>query len=144
MVSLDWCLCQKNGIDLISPKKHLFESYLEQSFEDFSNSKSSKSEDWKLISSYYSCYHAFYAILMRCGIKCEIHDCTIELMKLFDFSDDDIMFMIDLKKKRVKVQYYLKKEIVDIEKVKTFIVKCRKILEDLNANDINEIRGKLR
>ncbi len=30
---------------------------------------------------YYSMYYSLYAILMKLGIKCEIHSCTLEFMK---------------------------------------------------------------
>ena len=34
---------------------------------------------------YYVCYNALYSLLVKCGIKCEIHDCNFKLMFLFDF-----------------------------------------------------------
>ncbi|MEA2003961.1 MAG: hypothetical protein U9O53_03295 [archaeon] len=49
-----------------------------------------------MITAYYACYNALYSILMKCGIKSEIHDCTIELMDFFDFEAKDIEFITQL------------------------------------------------
>ena len=59
---------------------------------------------WKLIIAYYACYNALYALLMKCGIRCEIHDCTLELMELFGFDTSEVDY---LKKRYRKVYYYL-------------------------------------
>ena len=38
--------------------------------------------DWILTTAYYARYFALYALLMKMGIKSEIHDCTINVAKL--------------------------------------------------------------
>ena len=82
---------------------------------------------------------------MKCGIKCEIHDCTIELINLFEFEDIEKDFIKSLKDKRIQSQYYLKKIVFeDNNSVKGFINKCKLILENLNSTKINEIRDKLK
>ena len=43
--------------------------------------------DWISTTAYYARYFAFYALLQKCGIKSEIHDCTISLMS-FLFVED--------------------------------------------------------
>ena len=47
---------------------------------------------------------------MKWGIKSEIHDCSIELMDLFGFSEEEKNFLIELKNKRINCQYYLKED----------------------------------
>ncbi|MCK4967787.1 MAG: hypothetical protein KAS12_01915, partial [Candidatus Aenigmarchaeota archaeon] len=80
-------------------------------------------------------------ILMKCGIKSEIHDCTIELMSFFDFDDSDIVYLRKLKFERIQVQYYLKNLVLDDElSVKEFIFKCKQILADLDSLKIETIR----
>src|SRR3989344_7062040 len=104
---LTWCCKQKKGIKLIDLKPHLSESYIKEADETLENMFLSKGK-WKIITAYYACYNAIYAILMKCGIQCEIHECTIELMKLFNFASSEIEFMKKLKEDRIQTQYYLK------------------------------------
>lgn len=139
MVSVKWCLKQKNGIELVEPKKHLVDSYLNKSMDDLKVCRNLEG-DWKLITGYYACYNALYSVLMKCGIKCEIHDCSIEMMKLLDFSGEEINFMKKLKAMRIEVQYYLKKGKIEGELIKKFVVRCRKVLENLDDIKIEKIR----
>jgi hypothetical protein len=76
MNKLNWCLKQKRGIKLIELKPHLSISYLKEAEETLENVFSTKGK-WKIITAYYACYNAFYSILMKCGIQCEIHDCNL-------------------------------------------------------------------
>lgn len=140
---LKWCLKQKKGIELINPKSNLSKAYLMEADETLENVSVVKGK-WKIITAYYACYNALYAILMKCGIKCEIHDCTIELMRLFNFTQLDIEYMRELKDTRIKAQYYLKKVFLKEEsKVKQFISKCKIILSGLSSSDIIVIRRQL-
>jgi len=143
MVELNWCKNQSRGISLIESKPHLSESYLKDAHESLSVCLKSKGK-WKVITGYYACYNAFYSVLMKCGIKCEIHDCTIKLMELFNFLSDEIKFVKYLKQERIQCQYYLKEvDLEDVSKVKMFILKCEALLHELNEKKINEVRNKL-
>jgi len=139
-----WCCKQKRGIELLSLKPHLEESYMKESKEDLEQI-SLAGPKWKVIIAYYSCYEAFYSLLMKSGIKCEIHDCSLELMELFDFEDDKIIFIKELKKAREGNQYYLKRNLLDNKtKVKEFILKCKEISSNLNSEKIENIRQKIK
>ena len=143
MDKLNWCLKQKRGISLVDVKLHLRDSYMKDAEESL-RVCAGLSGKWKVISGYYACYNALYSVLMGCGIKSEIHDCSIELMKLFDFSEEDIVFMNDLKDKRINTQYYLKKVVVEsVDEIKDFIGKCKEISAGLSSGKIDEIRGIL-
>lgn len=141
---ISWCLKQKKGIKLIELKPHLSRSYLKEADETLENVFSTKGK-WKVITAYYTCYNAFYALLMKCGIKCEIHDCSIELMNLFDFKKSEIDYVKKLKKNRIENQYYLKNILLEDENdVKRFVLKCKVLLNDLNSDSINRIRKRLK
>ena len=143
MVNLDWCKKQIGGISLIEKKQHLSESYLREAYDSFDACLKNTGK-WKVITGYYSCYNALYSILMKCGIKSEIHDCSIKLMILFDFSDTEIKFLEDLKRKKINAQYYLREvNLDDVSKVKNFILRCELILNDLNDDVINQVRERL-
>lgn len=141
---IKWCCKQKRGIELIELKPHLNESYIKESEEDF-DELSSAGNKWKTIIAYYSCYEAFYSLLMKCGIRCEIHDCSLELMGIFDFNGEEIEYMKDLKKAREGNQYYLKRNLLeDDNKIKEFISKCKEISEGLNSEDVEKIRENVK
>jgi uncharacterized protein (UPF0332 family) len=139
-----WCLKQKKGITLVDPNELISKDYLKQSLEDFEMVKKSNKK-WQVITAYYSCYDALYALLMKVGVKCEIHDCTLALMSYFGFSEDDVLFMQELKMNRINVQYYRKKpSALTIDKVKRFIEKSKLLLINLNDNKIEKIRDRLK
>ncbi len=142
MNKISWCKRQKKGIGLIDRKAHLSESYMKDAEESLDVCLDVKGK-WKVISGYYACYNALYSILMKCGIRCEIHDCTISLMSFFDFSKEELSFMESLKGKRIQTQYYLRDLSEDWKKVKSFVGRCKEILLGLNDNKINEIRRKI-
>lgn len=140
---LTWCAKQNKGIELTDPKPHLSASYMQEADETLHNVITSTGK-WKIITAYYACYHAIYSILMKSGIKCEIHDCTIEIMRLFDFSEEEINHMKDLKEKRIQTQYYLKNiELEDINAIKRFVSKCKLLLNELNSDKITSIREQI-
>lgn len=140
---IKWCLKQKKGIELIQPKPHLSDAYINEADETLENISVARGK-WKIIMAYYACYNALYAILMKCGVKCEIHDCTIELMHIFDFNESEIDFVRELKSSRIKVQYYLKEVALGNEMlIKKFVLKCKTILQSLSAADIERIRRAL-
>ena len=110
--------------------------------------------DWISTTAYYARYFAFYALLQKCGIKSEIHDCTISLMS-FLFVDGDLVeehFYNELqlaKELRVDTQYYVSDE-VDLDKLKkdsetarSFVLKVEEVIESLTEERIKAIRGKL-
>ena len=140
---IKWCLKQRKGIKLVNLKPHLSLSYMKEADETLENMFCVKGK-WKLITAYYACYNSLYSLFMQSGIKCEIHDCSLELMFLFDFDEKDIDFLNNLKEKRIKVQYYLEDLFLEDEnKVKMFVFKCKTLLNNLNSEKIETIRSKI-
>ena len=144
MVTIRWCLDKKNGIELVESNDNLSQSYFKESKELLMDIKDNLPK-WEVIKAYYCCYNALYAILMKAGIKCEIHDCSIELVKLIPiFEVKDYLFLIKLKDKRIANQYYLKNEkLEDLNEVKQFVFNCGKILDALDTDGINALREKI-
>ncbi|OVE74826.1 hypothetical protein BVX95_01140 [archaeon D22] len=143
MSSIEWCKKQKKGVRLIEPLEYMSNDYIERAEKDLS-SMILLNGHWKIITAYYACYDILTALLSKVGIKSEIHECTIELMKLFEFNEADILFIKELKQKRIDVQYYLKS--VDFEDeilVKKFVLKVKKIIDELTRTEIEKIRSSL-
>ena len=140
-----WCLKQLKGIRLINSSELISESYLKEAESDF-NMAEKANKKWRTIAAYYACYNSVYAILMKIGIKCEIHECTISLMELLGFNKKEIEFLENLKKERVDVQYYLKPSSISVRnsEILEFMNKSKLIARNINDSKINEIRAKLR
>lgn len=140
---IKWCLCQKRGLKLISQNINLSKAYMAEADLTLENVVIAKGK-WKTITSYYACYNALYALLMKCGIKSEIHDCTIALMSIIGFTEHEIKFMEDLKDKRINTQHYLKNIVFDkTTEVKSFTLSCKVMSNELNQKKIDDIRREI-
>ena len=142
---------KKRGICLIEPNETLSKSYLQRAHKDLLASKNMKDISWKVVSLYYSAYNMFYSLLMRIGIKSEIHDCTISLIDYLAFWDlfdtENYLLLKALKKKRINTQYYLKEEELSnekIEKIEEFILRCETIIKTTNTSTIHDIRKSIK
>ena len=94
-------------------------------------------------------YFSLYAIFMRVGIKCEIHACSIEIMKkiLTDyFSSEEIILLQKSLTARIDSQYYTdrtveeEQRIVMVKNAPKFHLKCKEITIMLTAKEIITIR----
>ena len=141
MAELGWCLKQKKGIELVEPNDNLGLAYLQDAKDSLESLDTSKGM-WRTVIAYYACYYALYALLMKVGLKCEIHDCTLILMQFFDFNEEEKEFMEMMKNERIGVQYYRKEaKDFDIGIVKSFVVKCNELYLKINGDEIQSIRG---
>lgn len=142
---IKWCLKQNKGIKLVEPNEAISENYLKESLSDFDMIEKVNPK-WKTVTAYYSCYNSVYSILVKIGIKCEIHDCTISLMELLGFNKKEIKFLDSLKKERIDVQYHLRASRLSIDKKKVleFLNRCKEIVKEINDDKINEIRTKIK
>lgn len=142
MDQIEWCKKQEKGIKITEPNELMAKDYFIKADNSLIMINTVPSKDWKAIGSYYACYNALYALLQKAGIKCEIHECSIALMKFFGFSNSDIDFIKELKTDRTNAQYYIDKEfkVGDLNKVKDFVLKCKKIF---NEENFKEIRKKI-
>ncbi|MBI3051822.1 hypothetical protein HYY74_05190 [Candidatus Woesearchaeota archaeon] len=140
---IKWCIRQKKGISLTEPKQHLAKAYMSEADDTLENVFLAKGK-WKVITAYYACYNALYSILAMCGIKCEIHDCTIELMGLFDFAASDIKYIKMLKEDRIRTQYHLQDIVLKEEaKPKIFVSKCKGVLASLDSKQVEDVRKRI-
>ena len=151
---LSWCFRQKDGVHVVSPSDELAKSYLDKAEESLKTmQKLENTNTWKIVTAYYTAYLALYALFRKVGIKCEIHDCTIEAIKLFIperiLSQSDYDFLTDLKELRINAQYYIEKTKPSEQKVaetakKTvdFFTKLSSILHRINTSKMESIRAR--
>ena len=143
MTSINWCMKQKQGIRFGEPNDNLCTAYLKEADETL-HVMLTITGKWKVVTAYYACYHALYALLQKLGITSEIHDCSLALMPLIGFTKEQTVFMLKLKVERINVQYYLQAPTaVDEPKVKQFVVDC-KAKSKLSVDNISRIRSALK
>ena len=152
MENIKWCLNAKNGIELITPNDNLSKAYISKASNALISIKLNKIPEWKIATSYYSSYFSVYAILMKIGVKCEIHKCTINFIETFlkeYFTKEDIDYIKNSLKTRNQLQYYINKNISDknldkiIKNAPIFHVRCKEILSKLTQSKIRNIRGEV-
>jgi uncharacterized protein (UPF0332 family) len=113
-----------------------------------------KETDWTATTASYARYFALYALLMKIGVKSEIHDCTINVAKLLSKngilnprSIDDIT---KAKQTRIDTQYYVEKEQSqtdiknNVEAARKFVLEIEKTIENITPEQINSIRAQLK
>jgi len=144
MNKIKWCMEQNKGIELVEPNNNLSDAYIKDA-DDSLNSMQTAKGMWRTVMAYYACYFSLYSLLMKVGIKCEIHDCTLALMEVFDFDIDKVSFIKKLKKERIDVQYYHRepKDLIDVD-IKSFILFCKTKIDTLSLDDINKLREVVR
>ncbi|MBU1129365.1 MAG: hypothetical protein KJ949_01915 [Nanoarchaeota archaeon] len=153
MKKINWCKKQANGIKIKEPNENLSQEYFknaEESIRVLRSIKETKSNMWLATTKYYIEYFAIYSVLMKIGIKCEIHDCTIALVKFLE--DEEIIekgiskILEKDKELRIENQYYLKNKFVEIdfEKLSNFILSIKNSLEKLNSEKIKKLREKIK
>ena len=109
MDKIIWCTKKKEGLTLIEPNSNLAEAYLKKAQEALESMRINIIKDWKISTAYYTIYFSLYSIMMKIGIKCEIHSCTINFTKTFlkdYFEDEEFEFIEDSLKARIDSQYY--------------------------------------
>ena len=153
MDKIEWCLKQKNGLELVEPSEELKEAYLKKAENSLRAAASLKNnKDWEISLYYYTMYFSLYAILMRIEVKCEIHSCTISFMKVFlaeYFTSEEISLIEKSQKARIDAQYYSDRNIPEetYKEMKNncpvFLVKCKEIANNITEKNIKEIRSRL-
>jgi uncharacterized protein (UPF0332 family) len=113
-----------------------------------------KETDWILTTAYYARYFALYALLMKLGIKSEIHDCTIAVARLLAknqiLTPNLVTDITQAKQTRIDTQYYITKELKqeeirkNVESARKFVLEIQKSIEEVSAQQTRNIRNKLK
>ena len=154
-MSINWCCNQKDGIKLIEPNDNLSLGYIKMAEEAIGtmNRERNLNRMFAISACYYSMYYSLYSILMKIGIKCEIHACTLEFMNfaLSDFySGEDIRIIKKAFDTRNTAQYYVDRIVTTedsdfiFSKANYFLNKSKEVLTKLNENDVKRIRNKIK
>lgn len=149
MDKIKWCASKNEGLNLIEPNSNLANAYVHKAQEALESMRINFIREWKISTAYYTIYFSLYSLLIKIGIKCEIHSCTIEFAKIFlneFFEESELDFIKDSLKARIDSQYYIDRTVPDeqynkmIQKAPESLVKCKSVLIKLNEKKVNEIR----
>jgi uncharacterized protein (UPF0332 family) len=150
MKKINWCKKQSTGIKFIEPNENLSKEYYrnaEESLRVLRKIHEVQSLMWLATTKYYIEYFAVYSLLMKMGIKCEIHDCTIALAGFLEqenvLPSGTAQLLEDDKNLRIDNQYYLKNRPVDVnfQKLADFLLGIKKTLQTVNVDEIlNKIK----
>lgn len=150
---LQWCLKQNRGVRVGKSSENLMRAYRQKSrnaLKSMEVNAKANLVDWAVSASYYAEYFAVYSLLSKIGVKCEIHDCTITLFEYL-FSDiipkETLKDLRNSKGNRIEAQYYTQEINLDlgevISRTKKFVVELEKTTDELNNEEISELRTKL-
>lgn len=148
-MKLKWC--KKQGLKLIHPNDNLADEYYKSAEETLRVAnliKNSGSNMWLATQKYYTIYLASYSLLMKFGVKTDIHSCVIEIIKVLE-SEKIVNFnlseILEINKElRIDNQYYLKNIPVDFDSkyLAEILLKIKQILDKLTLEEINSFRNK--
>lgn len=152
MNKISWCVSKKGGIEIVEPNFNLARAYERKAEESLETMRSAESKSWKIVTAYYAMYFSVYSLLMRIGVKCEIHSCTIEFAKVFlgDYlKREELKLLEDSMEARVDAQYYVNREVADktyknmIELSPAFMSHCKSVKERIDDKTVTQIRENL-
>jgi uncharacterized protein (UPF0332 family) len=154
---LTWCFKQKRGIRITEPNTNLTKAYLKKAKSALNTMTATlqiNEADWTATTAYYARYFALYALLMKIGVKTEIHDCTINVAQLLAnhriLSQNLVNDITEAKQTRIDTQYYVatqlnQKEIrKNTEAARKFVLQTEQAIEDITPEQINTIRTSLK
>ncbi len=149
---LKWYCKQSAGLKIKELNDNLAKEYLQSAEETLSvlQNIKRKSNMWLATTKYYCEYFSVYALLQKIGIKCEIHDCTIEIVKLleeFNIIPKDYSKRLEEDKElRIDNQYYLKNKPVNInnQELNEFILKIKDKVNTITLDEINKVREEIK
>jgi uncharacterized protein (UPF0332 family) len=151
---IQWCLKKERGISLISPNENLHRAYVAKAKEaaEVMRTLQEKSPSWAMSACYYSMYYSLYAIMIKMGIKSEIHSCSIAFMRYAlreYFYESDVRALERAFEARIDHQYYVRKipkaEKLDelFESAILFYEKSLDILSKIDESFIELVREKI-
>ena len=154
---LTWCFKQKRGIRITEPNQNLTKAYLKKAASALNTMTATmqiNEIEWTATAAYYARYFALYALLMRIGVKSEIHDCTINLAQLLannkSLSQKLVDEIAEAKQTRIDTQYYIATQLnqkqirQNAETARKFVLEIEQTIENITTEQINTIRTRLK
>lgn len=155
--TIEWCFRQKRGIRLVEPNDNLADAYMKKAISALNTMNAAlkiKETDWIATTAYYAGYFALYSLLMKAGVKSEIHDCSIAIARLLAkegiIDEESVQDITQSKQTRIDMQYYVRTQIDEAgiasnaKKARRFVLEMEKAIENMSTEQIRNIRAQLR
>jgi len=155
--NLIWCFKQKRGIRVTEPNLNLTKAYLKKATSALNTMTATiqiNETEWTATAAYYARYFALYALLMKFGVKSEIHDCTINIAQLLANHNILSQKLVDeieeAKQTRIDAQYYVANETNknqikhNAEAARKFVLEIEQKIQDITTEQINTTRTELK
>ncbi|MCD6216079.1 MAG: HEPN domain-containing protein [Candidatus Aenigmarchaeota archaeon] len=151
-----WNVLRKKGkLELVEPSMEICNSYLAKAENCLKSAKillENKLYENSISMSYYVMYNSLIGLFFKTGIKCENHSASILLLKKL-FNKIDLFNVISFaKEERIDKQYYVtskdnfaltRESALDMSrKAEDFFIKIRLFIENMNIEEMEEIRKK--
>ena len=145
-----WCF-SKGGANLIAPNQNIKSSFMDLSKQTLKSAEltlESKDLVWSTSMIYYAEYYALYSFLAMIGIKCENHECSIEIASFLLDKKIDLNDVKRAKDLRIDAQYYLKTKSdvelhEELDKAKIIVNNIINFINKLTDDAINGYREKI-
>ena len=145
-----WCF-SKGGAVLTEPNSNIKSSFMDLSKQTLKSAEltlESKDLIWSTSMVYYAEYYALYSFLAMIGIKCENHDCSIEIARFLLDKKVDLNDVKRAKDLRIDAQYYLKTKSdvelhEELDKAKIIVNNIINFINKLTDDAINGYREKI-
>ena len=148
-------LKKEGSLKLVEPSEEIAKSYTLKSEKCIKVAKLAYEAgiyENAISEAYYSIYNSVLSLFFKCGIKCENHSAALILIKKLFGLEELYLIFSELKKDRIDNQYYVPlvgAEPIEKEKcleriniTKKFNNKLKSYSDNLNIQEINEIRNK--
>lgn len=148
-------LKKEGKLSVVERSEEMKESYLKKAEDCLKSAKilfKNGLYDNSISEAYYCMYNSLLALLFKAGIKSENHSGSIILLK-DAFREDALYEMISIaKKERIDRQYYIESKTGKTSKgscdkmikdAEDFSIRIRLLMNRLNSEEINKIRGYL-
>lgn len=154
--TIKWCSHQRRGIKLVNPNVETCRSHIIKANRALKSMNLNYKEgltEWAVEAAYYARYHCLYALLLRCGIKSEIHDCTIAVAKIVfsDLVSEKVINELSIaKQQREDTQYYSDRVVdekaceTNINSAPEFVLTLEEKIESLNDEKVETYRKKIK
>jgi uncharacterized protein (UPF0332 family) len=142
---------------MIQPNENLAKAYLKKAISALNTMNAAleiRETDWITTTAYYARYFALYALLMKMGIKSEIHDCSIAVARLLTekglLREGLASDISNSKQARIDIQYYVERELdqasirKDVENARNFVLELEKVIENITTDKIEKIRAQMK
>ena len=141
----------------MEPNEDLAKAYMKKAISALNTMTAAlkiRETDWIAATAYYARYFALYSLLMKIGVKSEIHDCTIRMGRYL--SENGILnknLIEDIEKAkqtRVDMQYYVAREFSvreiknNAESARKFVLDVEKETVNLTTDKVNFLRDQLK